>query len=151
MAGAESSPLITSRADLIEAMARGAKPKNHRVVFYEVDIFGLPWRARGDAFFARLDQNMFIGHRSVILCMFTVMRVVLSILEKANGGINFSNADILLVLDFLPERFKNIFGFYDIGGTARKRQLVAPVGDGNTKFLFKMGKMGVVLAKKKRD
>ena len=28
MAGAESSPLITSRADLIEAMARGAKPKS---------------------------------------------------------------------------------------------------------------------------
>ncbi len=28
MAGAESSPLITSRADLIEAMARGSKPKS---------------------------------------------------------------------------------------------------------------------------
>ena len=28
MAGAESSPLITSRADLIEAMARGAKPRS---------------------------------------------------------------------------------------------------------------------------
>jgi len=28
MAGADSSPLITSRADLIEAMARGAKPKS---------------------------------------------------------------------------------------------------------------------------
>ncbi len=28
MAGAESSPLITSRADLIAAMARGAKPKS---------------------------------------------------------------------------------------------------------------------------
>ena len=27
MAGAESSPLIQSRADLIEAMAKGAKPR----------------------------------------------------------------------------------------------------------------------------
>jgi glutamate--cysteine ligase len=51
MAGAESSPLITSRADLIAAMARGAKPKSEwrigteheKFVFRRADLHPVPY------------------------------------------------------------------------------------------------------------